>query len=184
MRSCLMMVFAGLTVLSLACGCGSSDKPAAPKPFVPATSGPAARIEDLQLLTGEPWSGTLTYKDFTSSKPASIRSRAFVRRVEAPGDPTWELRMSYPDEPDAESTETMVLYNGGRVIGDEQVVERAELPGGAVRIVTERDGKDAGRQARLRRVFTLGPKEASIQKLVRYLGEGEYFERNIFRWTR
>lgn len=37
--------------------------------------------------------------------------------------------------------------------------------------------------ARIRMVYTIGTRAASLQKLVRYQG-AEYFERHIYEWTR
>jgi hypothetical protein len=52
-----------------------------------------------------------------------------------------------------------------------------------VRIVTEEEGRDNDRPARIRMVYLIGDRAASVQKLVRYEG-AEYFERHIYEWTR
>ena len=78
----------------------------------------------------------------------------------------------------------MVLAGGGSVFDGEAVVERSELPGGAVRVVTEADGEDDHKPARFRHEYEMGPRACSIRKLVRFEGESAFFERNTYRWGR
>jgi hypothetical protein len=91
--------------------------------------------------------------------------------------------MAYADEPHANSSDTLVLAADGRALRRAEVVERVQLADGRVRIVTEADGRDNDRPARIRTIYVLGERAASLQKLVRH-GNGEYFERHVYEWVR
>ena len=142
-----------------------------------------ALAADFDLFAGPLWRGTLTYLDYQSHKPVSIKSTLSVTRL-AGDDPRWDLRLGYDDEPHANKGETVALAEEGRLFDGELVTEREALAGGGVRVVTESDGEDDHKPARLRHVYTLGPSAASLQKLVRFAGASDFIERNIYRWTR
>lgn len=171
----------GAVLLSLAAAlaCATAQR------ATPLLLQPAARAlpADFDLLGGPLWRGTLTYLDYTSGKPTTIKSNLLVARL--PGDaPVWEWRLGYDDEPKANRGETVTLAEEGRLFDGEVVVERTALPAGAIRVVTETDGEDDHRPARLRHVYTLSASAASLQKLVRFAGTGSFLERNVYRWTR
>ena len=138
---------------------------------------------DLDVLVGKPWTGTLTYKDYQSGMPTTIRSSLVVTRVAGRAD-AWDVRFGYSDEPRANRENVVVRGSDGTVFDDETVVERTVMEDGSVRIVTESDGEDDHRPARLRHVWVLGRHRSSLEKLVRYTGEAEFFERNVYRWER
>ena len=96
----------------------------------------------------------------------------------------WQMSIGYNDEPNADSSQPVVLRLDGRMIGDETVIDRTVAPDGSVHITTEEAGEDDNRAAVLRKVYTLSTNAASLQSLVRLKGESEFFERHIYRWTR
>ena len=141
---------------------------------------------DIDRLTGEPWRGTLTYLDHTSPVQTTIKSSLLMTRLpdQPDGAIAWDMSVGYADEPHANSGETAVLARGGRIFRGGNVLERTVLSDGMVRVVTEQDGQDDGRAAQLRFVYLLGETQCSIQKLVRLLPDGAFFERHIYRWSR
>lgn len=141
------------------------------------------RPSDLDQLLGEPMRGTLTYLDYTSGRTQIIRSTLQVARKDD-ADNTWEVKIGYSDEPDKATAEVLAITADGRKLGNETVVERADLPGGAVRVVTTEQGSDDNRPATIRYVYTLGPRACSVEKLVCFTGQSAYFQRNIYRWSR
>jgi hypothetical protein len=149
-------------------------------------SGAVVTATDIDRVTGEPWRGTLTYLDYSSHVQTTIKSSLLMARLpEQPdGAFAWDMRVGYADEPHANSGETAVLARGGHVFRDGDVMERAVLSDGTVRVVTEQDGEDDDRVARLRFVYLLGEKQCSIQKLVRLPPDAAFFERHICRWSR
>jgi hypothetical protein len=172
------------TWASLAALAGCAATTAAPVTAVNADA--VVTAADIDRLTGAPWSGTLTYLDYTSRAQTTIRSSLLVTRLPAPsvGSFAWDMRVGYADEPNANDGETALLMSGGRVFRGGQVMERMDLPDGTVRIVTEKDGEDDRQVARLRFVYLLGEKQVSIQKLVRFTPQEAFFERHIYQWSR
>jgi len=144
-----------------------------------------ARIkrDDLQILTGTQWTGTLTYLDYRSKKKVSIPANLNVMpNVEDKW--SWVFQYVYPDEPKANSREIVRLSKDGRSLNGEVVLERTSLPDNSVRFVTEKKGTDNDRSAVIRFTYLLNAKSFSIRKEVRYEDEVQFFERNSFEWKR
>ena len=147
------------------------------------TNKPQISRDDLQLLTGQQWSGTLTYLDYRSNKKVSIPANLTVR-PNAADKWSWIFEYRYPDEPKANSEEIVRLSKDGKTINDEVVLERTSLPDNTVRFVTEKKGDDNNRRAAIRYTYSLSAKSFSIKKEVRYEDENRFFERNEFAWRR
>ena len=136
---------------------------------------------DLDRLVGARWSGALVYLDYKSGKEVSIPAGLVVERA---GSERWSFRYDYPDEPHANSSDEVEITSGGSVLAGATVTERAELDGGAVRIVTERAGQDDNRDATIRTTITVGPAQLTIRKDVRLEGDDAFFMRNEYRFER
>jgi len=144
---------------------------------------PKLRVKDLQLLTGNQWTGTLTYLDYRTNKKVSIASNLLVSRSN--GDKlSWVFEYQYPDEPKANGKEIVTISKDGGIINGEKVVERVKLAGNTLRIVTEKNGSDNDKKALFRFTYLIGPKSFSIKKDVRYEGAEAFIERNQFSWRR
>jgi len=141
------------------------------------------RRDDLQVLTGTQWSGTLTYLDYRSNKKVSIPANLTVR-PNGEDKWSWVFEYKYPDEPNASSEEIVRLSKDGKSLNGEVVLERTSLADGAVRFVTEKKGQDNNRSASFRFIYELSAKTFSIKKEVRYEDENQFFERNEYRWNR
>jgi len=149
----------------------------------PSAGPPAVRDGDLERLSGAQWKGTLTYLDYGSNRKVSIPSNVTVTR--SAGDPrAWIFAYQYPEEPRADSRDTVALSADGRSLGEQSVVERTVLPDGTLRVVTRRAGTDDDRAATFCFTYLIGGSRASIRKEVMYEGAAEYFERNEYAWTR
>lgn len=148
-------------------------------------SATEARIKrnDLQILTGAQWSGTLTYLDYRSQKMISIPVNLSVK-PNADDDRSWSFSYNYPDEPRANSEEIIRLSKDGRSLNGEVVLERTRLRDNTIRVVTEKKGQDDNRSASIRYTYLLNDKSFSITKDVRYEGDDKFFQRNAFRWKR
>jgi hypothetical protein len=143
----------------------------------------ALRPTDLQMLTGQPWTGTLTYLDYRSNRPVSIPSTLIVSRPKG-DEPVWIFDYRYPDEPKANSRETVTLGTDGTTLNGERVVERTSLAGERLKVVTEKSGMDNDRKAAIRHTYSIGATSFSIRKEVRYDDAKEYIERNRYEWAR
>lgn len=181
-RTSILRSLAACACLATLAGCaarGTSNGTA-------LVEGAFVNAADIDLLTGGIWRGTLTYLDYTSHVQTTIKSSLLLTRLPAQPDgaAAWDMRLGYADEPHANSGETAVLARGGGVFRDGNVVERTVLPDGTVRVVTEQDGRDDDRAARIRLVYLLGARQCSIQKLVRIPPDRAFFERHIYRWSR
>lgn len=145
---------------------------------------PVARMQatDLDLLIGEPWSGTLTYLDYTSGETTAIRSSLSVQRTRSSG--AWNLAIGYSDEPQEDTSDVVAISADGRKFADESVVERRVEPDGSIRVVTECDSTDNGLPVRMRHVYVIGERACSLQKLVRGEGDRGFIERHVYRWAR
>jgi len=150
-----------------------------------ASADPTAAVSeaDLRRLSGAQWKGTLSYRDYQTDRRTTILSNLTVTR--SAGDPrAWIFAYEYPEEPRANSRDTVAVSADGRSIGDETVIERRMLPDGTLRVVTRGTGKDNDRDATFRHTYLIGGSRASIRKEVMYEGTAEYFERNEYAWTR
>ena len=148
-------------------------------------SATEARVkrDDLQMLTGAQWSGTLTYLDYRSRKLISIPVNLSVK-PNADDDWSWSFTYNYPDEPRANSEEIIRLSKDRRSINGEVVLERTRLRDNTIKVVTEKKGEDDNRSASIRYTYFLNVRSFSITKDVRYEDDDKYFERNTFRWKR
>jgi hypothetical protein len=155
--------------------------------FVLSLSGPLFQqtliADDLRVLTGPQWVGTLTYRDYRSDKMISIPSTLTV--TENAGEKfSWDFAYEYPAEPKANGTKTVVIRDAGRMLSDERVVERRQLATDLLKIVTQKKGKDNDREALLRFTYLISNKSFSISKEVQYKGSVDFLARNQYSWSR
>ena len=143
---------------------------------------PKVSAEDLRMLSGARWTGTLTYLDYRSNKRVSIPSNLTVTRAD--DETSWVFEYEYPEEPKANGKQTLKVSDDGAVFDGEEVVERAGLDGGGFRLVTVKRGSDNDREALFRFTYTFEGKTFSIKKEVRPEGSAEFFERNTYSWKR
>lgn len=144
---------------------------------------PRLAAEDLRRLTGAPWAGTLTYTDYGSGRKVSIRSTLTVTQS-ADDAAAWVFEYGYPDEPKANGKRVARLGEGGAVFDGAKVVERTSLGRGAFRVVTEKRGDDDGQPALFRYTYAFGASGLSVRKEARLDGAADFFERNVYSWTR
>lgn len=151
--------------------------------FAAAISGQTISPNDLKLIEGKQWIGTLTYLDYGSNKKTSIKSNVTITKSDKKVG-TWRFDYAYPDEPKADSKEDAILSSDGKTFDGETVIENTKLPGGGRRIVTTKPGKDNDRTALYRFTYDFTSTKFSVRKDVLIDGSKEYFERNTYAWTR
>ena len=110
---------------------------------------PWLRTSDIERVAGLPWTGTLTYLDYAANKNVSIPSVLIVTKSQPDGfRRTFEYL--YPEEPNANGLESVVIGDGGRTINGEWVIERVERPGNELRWVTGKQAMENDRNAKIR----------------------------------
>lgn len=134
----------------------------------------------LAFLVGQ-WSGELMYMDYTSGSETRIPATLVVRTLD---ERRWLVAFGYPDEPNANDTDTLRLSDDGRVLDDLAVMRVRELKNGLVRIVLEQDAEDDSRPARIRKIWTIGTTTCTLRKEVRGKGEKRFELRHQYTFTR
>ncbi|MEN7343815.1 MAG: hypothetical protein AAAFM81_12770 [Pseudomonadota bacterium] len=136
---------------------------------------------DLALLAGAPFSGTLSYLDYSSDvvekRPVSIQFKAPRR-----GRISYEV--SYPDNAYYNSKERLVISRSGDQLNGEPIISREQLDDGTLIIVTAFRGEDNNQPADIRMTYAVHTNKLEIRKEVRFDGERIFFERNAYRLTR
>ena len=138
---------------------------------------------DFDVIIGS-WQGSLTYLDYTSGKPYTMPANLNVSRTEDANK--FIFTSIYPDEPNANSSDTISISPKGERIGSERVKSRAVLLNGNVEIITEDSGQDGNdkKSATFRFTYVLGKTEFGIVKEVRFDGEEDWIERHQYSYTR
>lgn len=144
---------------------------------------PKVRTKDLQTLTGAKWAGSLSYLDYRKNQKVSIPSTLTVTQS-VEDKSSWMFEYQYPDEPKANSKEIVTLSKDGKFINAEMVIERTNLPGDVLKIVTEKNGSDNDKKALFRFTYLLSKTSLSIKKEVKYEDATGFFVRNEYSWKR
>jgi len=144
---------------------------------------PKMKIKDLQNLKGAQWTGILSYLDYGKNTKVSIPSNLTVTQSKD-NKSSWIFEYQYPDEPKANSKETVTISKDGKIFDGETVIERTNLADKTLRIVTEKSGNDNDKKALFRFTYLLGKTNFSIKKEVKYEGTTEFFVRNEYNWKR
>lgn len=144
--------------------------------------GAKVKPKDLKGLVGC-WTGSLTYLDYSSNASYSMPADLVVTASGSPD--AWLCANVYPDEPDANSADTLRLTDKGRKLNGETVTARRRTPDGALEIVTEQAGTDGNedQKATMRRTYTLGNGKYACRKEVRFEGKAEWILRHEYAYS-
>jgi hypothetical protein len=129
------------------------------------------------------WKGTLTYLDYTSGKPFSMPAELQISQLGKSSRFVFAIR--YPDEPQANGSDTLVISADGKQIDGENVVTKVKHAGYTI-ITTEQTGKDGNDQkdALIRHVYTIGKTIFVIRKEVQFTGTTEWIKRHEYSYAR
>lgn len=141
------------------------------------------KTKDLQILTGAQWTGNLIYLDYGTNKQVSIPSNLTVTQSKE-DKLSWIFEYKYPDEPKADSKDTVIISKDGSLIDGEKVIERTELGNQTLKIVTEKSGTDNDKNSLFRFTYLIGKNEFSVKKEVKNENSNEFFVRNEYKWKR
>ncbi len=139
--------------------------------------------EDAALLSGS-WKGSLTYLDYNSGKPYTMPANTHINLIK--GMNSLLVEMVYPDEPKANSKDTLIINDDRTIFAEAKIVSRKLLAGGSIQIITELNGKDGNdnKKALLRKTYTFNKNIFSNRKDVQFEGSSEWIKRHEYSYTR
>ena len=140
-------------------------------------------IGDLKTLSGS-WTGSLTYLDYSSGKPYTMPANLVIKQI----DKTAKYSFSniYPNEPSANSTDTVVLSSDGKLFDGKLITSRQKTANGDVEFITEDLGKDGNenKPAKIRLTYTFNQSSFSKRKDIQFVGEIGWIKRHEYLYTR
>jgi len=139
--------------------------------------------KDFQSFIGN-WKGSLTYLDYSSNKPYTMPAEMEIEQIKNTN--VYILKNIYPDEPKANSSDTLTLSKNGRMINKEIVKSKKKLENGNTRIITEFLGIDGNdnKPAIIRITHTVGRNIYKNIKHVQFIGQKEWIKRHEYSYTR
>jgi hypothetical protein len=139
--------------------------------------------KDFYKLSGA-WEGSLTYLDYSSGKPYTMPADIAIQRIGKTNK--FVFSNIYPNEPNANSIDTISISIDGKYIDKELVKSRRKLPNGDIEIITEELGKDGNdnKPATFRHTYTLGPTTYKNRKDVQFTGGTEWINRHEYSYKK
>lgn len=138
---------------------------------------------DLKQLTGF-WKGTLTYLDYSSGKPYTMPANLEVSQLSDANE--FRFQSLYPNEPKANSADTIKIRNNGTYLNQELLISRNILANGDLEIVTQESGTDGNDQqeAIFRHTYTISAHQFSQKKEVQFKGTRAWIKRHEYSYSR
>jgi len=138
---------------------------------------------DWKPLIGN-WQGNLTYLDYSSGKPYTIPANIQIKF----SDDAKELIISnnYPNEPKANSVDTLKISGNGTMINQETIISISNLKNGSKEIITEYKGKDGNdnKAAIIRHTYTFDNSNYSNRKDVQFIDQKTWIKRHEYKYSR
>jgi hypothetical protein len=138
---------------------------------------------DLLPLVGE-WEGSLTYLDYTSGKPYSMKAN---QRVEQPGGKNLFLFFSiYPNEPAANGVDSVIIADDGLSLNEERVVSVHKHAGNETEIITEFESVDGNdnKPAIIRHFYKFSMSSFSLKKEVKFKDSDLWLLRHEYKFVK
>ena len=143
---------------------------------------PVITTDDLNLLTGNKWTGTLSYLDYSGNKEVSIAAEVIVLKTDDAD--AFIFVNEYPDEPKANNTDTIRIEENGKKFGNETVTERITEADGMIKIVTSEEGTDNEKHAFIKHTYIISSSRYTVRKEVRFEGESNFITRHTYVFAR
>jgi len=143
---------------------------------------PSVSITDFKPLNGR-WNGTLTYLDYTSNTPETIKANVEVAIKSAE---VFEVAIFFSAEPAKNGKDKYRIRKNGIMVNKRKVMEKTVQPDGALKIVLQEKGKDGNdnKPATFHHVLLIDNNKFTMTKLVRFDGETTFFQRNQYSFNR
>lgn len=151
--------------------------------FLIAASNTKTSANEFQLICGS-WKGSLTYLDYTSGKPYTMPANLEIARIGTSNN--FLFKQSYPNEPNANSTDTLQISAEGTSIDNERIKSNILLNSGIREITTEYKDVDGNnhKPASIRHIYALGKTTFSIKKFVKFDTDTSFFLRHEYAYKR
>lgn len=148
-----------------------------------AQSNSKRLLKDIQKVSGS-WKGSLTYLDYSSGKPYSMPAEVIIYRIEKTNK--FLFSNIYPNEKNANSTDTIIVSSDGKYIDNELVKSRRKLNNGDIEIITENIGKDGNdnKPATIKHTYIFGNKVLKKRKDVQFTGDTKWINRHEYSYSR
>ena len=141
---------------------------------------PTVAPDDLAVLVGDDWEGTLTYLDYSdNATEVTLPAELAVAQNGA----TFELYFSYPDEPQANGRAEVTISEDGRQLNTETLT-RSTREDETLHLVAEAACGDNGQPATCEYEYSIAPTAFSITNRVTPESGGETIVRNTYSFTR
>ena len=137
--------------------------------------------DDLNVLKGE-WTGNLTYIDYSSNKPFTMPANLIVKQGKNKNQLL--LFISYPNEPNANSKDKIMISKNGSLLNKIEVISRKRMSNDQIQIITEYSGKDNDKNALIKNVYILGKNQFVIRKEVKFENSKDWLVRNEYEYIR
>lgn len=143
-------------------------------------NAPRISEKDFAPIIGEDWTGSLSYKDYSSEKQVSIPVNASVEKITSR---TIVYRLEYPKEPDYNSVQRLRISRDGTRIDGVPIV-KLERVDGRLEITTRQRSSDNNIPANIEIVYQIGRNQFDIVQRVIPDDGGASFTRNRYSFKR
>ncbi|CAN5572448.1 hypothetical protein BH11BAC2_BH11BAC2_03560 [soil metagenome] len=130
------------------------------------------------------WYGKLTYLDYKSGKPYSMQANISIMRISKTNQ--FIFSNSYPNEPKANSMDTVSISADGKMIDQEIILSRSMRADGNTEVITELEGTDGhdNRPATIRHTYIIGMNDFIMRKEVKFKDSKDWILRHEYIYQR
>ena len=144
---------------------------------------PFVTSEEINIQTGEQWTGNLTYLDYQTNSETRISANiTVIRSIDNTNQ--YILILEYPKEPQANNIDTITISDDGKKFSGENVIEKFSFDADSLKFITESFGMDDDKESIFRHTYDISQNKFKIRKDVRYDGDSIFIKRNEFYFTR
>lgn len=137
---------------------------------------------EFQQIVGK-WNGKLVYLDYQSNQPYEMPADLEIVKINGS---QFKFIQSYPNEPSANSIDTIAIGANGKMIDKELVKSKEQLSNGNLKIITEIQGHDGNdnQPALIRHTYLIGKKTFEIRKAVQFSGSTNWILRHTYSYSK
>lgn len=137
-------------------------------------------IEELKALDQTEWVGELMYINYGDGRVVILKTKM---QIEIKKDKII-MQTQYINEPSANSKSSIKLKKNGTYFGDEKIIEKTISESGLMTFITEYEGRDANKPAKIIKTYVYDNTKFSVTKEVQFEGASERFVRNAYTYEK